>query len=113
MPGISFLNNRPRREPFFFSGVGVGFAASRLGEGDGDGEGLGSGVGLGLGVATTTGCAGRFSLEPTASAIPINNTAATIIANILNLFLARSEPVREREILGKGSLFVPVSAAGP
>ena len=92
--------------------MGVGFAASRFGEGDGKGSGVGSAVGVGLGLGTTTtGCTGELTREPIANAIPSKSTAATITATTLNRFLARSEPVREREILGKGYLVAAVSAA--
>ena len=60
---------------------------------------------VGLGLAATMGSAGVTAFrERTASVIPISNTAATTIAITLKRFFAWAEPVREREILGKGSL---------
>jgi hypothetical protein len=113
-PGISFFSMRPSRDPSFLAGVGVGFAASRLGDGEGEGEGSGVGSAVGLGLATTMGSAGVAAFrERTASVIPISNTAATTIAIILKRFFACAEPVREREILGKGSLAAAVFAPEP
>jgi hypothetical protein len=96
---------RPKRDPFFFSGVGegVGFTASRLGDGEGEGSGVGSGVGLGL--TATMGSRGvAANRERTASVIPISSNAATTVAITLIRFFAFADPVSEREILGKGSL---------
>ena len=91
----------------------AGFLGSTFGEGDGEGEGkgVGSGVGLGLTMGSASKAAFRAFLERTASAIPINSTAAITTAITLKRFFARSEPVNDSEILGKGSLATGAFAA--
>ena len=106
MPLILFVSDLSF--PSFF---GTGFLGSTFGEGDGEGEGSGVGSGVGLGLTATTGSAGETAFrDRTASTMPISSTAATTIAIILKRFFARSEPVSDREILGKGSLGTGASA---
>ena len=100
MPLILFVNDLSF--PSFF---GAGFLGSTFGEGDGEGDGSGVGSGVGLGLTATIGSAGvKEFLERTASTMPISSTAATATAISLKRFFARSEPVSDSEILGKGSL---------
>src|SRR5437762_1781581 len=109
----TFFRTLPTFEPFFSSGVGVGFGVSCLrgDAGDDNGDGLGSNVGLGL-AGTTMSVTGVAFLARSASVIPIRTIAASTAAVNSSSFLDFLVPLTDTETRGKERWFT-VTTAGP
>ena len=103
-------------DSFFGGATGFFDCAFGDGDGDGDGEAVGCGVGaaVGLGPAATSAAGGPFAIrERTASVPPISSNAATTAATTLSRFFAGSEPLREKDSLGKDCFAAATLAAAP